>query len=686
VSAPSTELAGTRRRPLGYLPGIDGLRALSVLAVLVYHHYFVGGHEPGFAPGGYLGVEVFFVVSGYLITSLLLAERRETGTISLRRFWMRRARRLLPALWCLLAVLVAYTLLFLPDSIEKLKGDVVAALTYTSNWWQIVVHRSYFQDVGRPDLLKHLWSLAIEEQFYLLWPPVFVLGLRKFGKRKFVTSVVGVALLSAVWMAVLAPVSVDRAYYGTDTRMSGLLLGSAMAFGFAPWRIRGVPGRGARYALDLVGLLGLAVLLWSFTHLTITGADGSAGVFRGGFLLVDVATLAVIAAVVHPVADLGSVLGCKPLRWIGLRSYSLYLWHYPIFAITRPGGAGSGGDFEHFFHLTGWPVFWLRFGLSFGAAELSYRFVETPIRDGALSRYLERVRTADRARKWRLATRGIGLATSLTAVTVLLGAGLVTAQPSTPNIPGLDTKSAKNDRADRVDPRIAAALLSATTTTTARARPPVATSAVSAKRRSTTTTRGTAKTTPTTTHRSGKATPTTTRRSATTASPPTTAAIARAAALPPAVLAVGDSVLLGARAALQAAIPGIGVDAVVSRQFWDAIALLRGYNDLRALPQVVVIHLGTNGAFSDAQFDSMMQILGRQRHVYFLTAREPRTWEPIVNERLHAGATRWPNVKIVEWHDYANPHADWFVSDGVHLTALGRMGYADLVRRSISGG
>jgi hypothetical protein len=170
-----------------------------------------------------------------------------------------------------------------------------------------------------------------------------------------------------------------------------------------------------------------------------------------------------------------------------------------------------------------------------------------------------------------------------------------------------------------------------------------------------------------------------------TTTPPTTAGM-RATVLPRAVLAVGDSVLLGARGALQATIPGIGVDAVVSRQFWDAIALLRGYNDLRALPNVVVIHLGTNGAFSDAQFDSMMEVLGRKRHVYFLTAREPRTWEPIVNQRLHAGAKRWSNVKIIEWHDIANPHSDWFVSDGVHLTALGRQGYANLVRHSISSG
>jgi peptidoglycan/LPS O-acetylase OafA/YrhL len=392
VSAPSTDLATTGRRALGYLPGIDGLRALSVLAVLVYHHYFIGGREPGWAPGGYLGVEVFFVVSGYLITSLLLTERRDRGAISLRHFWLRRARRLLPALFVLLAVVTAYALLFAPDAVSKLRGDVLAALTYTSNWWQIVADRSYFQDVGRPDLLKHLWSLAIEEQFYLLWPPLLMLGLRKLGRRRLVLVLFAVIAASTVWMGVLGSIDADRAYYGTDTRLSGLLLGCVMAFGFAPYRMRGVPARTARYALDAVGALGLALLLWSFRNLTITMGSGDTAVFRGGFLFIVIATLLVIAAVVHPSSDLGRALGCRPLRWIGLRSYGLYLWHYPIFAVTRPGDAGAGGDFENFFGLTGWPVFAIRFALAFAAAELSYRFIETPVRNGSIGAYLARRR------------------------------------------------------------------------------------------------------------------------------------------------------------------------------------------------------------------------------------------------------------------------------------------------------
>ena len=440
-----------QRSTLGYLPGLDGLRAISVLAVLAFHHYFIGGHEQGFAPGGFLGVEVFFVVSGYLITSLLLAERRETGTVSLRKFWTRRARRLLPALFALLAVVILYALLFLPDSINTLKSNTLAALSYTSNWWLIISHQSYAAEAGRPGLLKHLWSLAIEEQFYLIWPPMLLLGLRKLGRQRMLSTMLAVALASTVLMAVVANGSINAAYYGTDTRLSGLLLGSVMAFFFAPYQIRGRPGRGVRIALDGAGALGLFVLLWTFGHFTFPAvARADTSVFRGGFLLVDVATLLVIAAVVHPRSDLGPILGCTPLRWIGLRSYSLYLWHYPIFCITRPGLDVP---------LHGWPDLALRLGLSFGAAELSYRYVESPIRGGAIGRYLARLRTERGEIRRRVARRGVVVATASALTVMALGVGLASAQGETASIPGVNARAharRQGQRRRREDDRPAA--------------------------------------------------------------------------------------------------------------------------------------------------------------------------------------------------------------------------------------
>jgi peptidoglycan/LPS O-acetylase OafA/YrhL len=642
--APQTE---QRASSLGYLPGLDGLRAISVLAVLAFHHYFIGGHEPGYAPGGFLGVEVFFVVSGYLITALLLAERRKSGSISLKRFWFRRARRLLPALFVMLSVVVLYALIFLPDSINRLKSDTIAALTYTSNWWLVISHQSYAAEAGRPALLKHLWSLAIEEQFYLLWPPLLILGLRKLGRRRLLGTMIGVALASTVLMAIVVTGSINAAYYSLDTRLSGLLLGSAMAFFFAPYQIRGRPGRGVRVAMDVSGALGLFVLLWCFHHFTYPFlSSGNLSVFRGGFLLVDVATLLVIAAVVHPRSDVGPILGCAPLRWIGVRSYSLYLWHYPIFCVTRPGLDVP---------LHGWPLAAFRLVLSFGAADLSYRYIETPVRGGAIGRYLDQMRAEHGARRAKLLRGAILSVATVLILVVGLGASLAARTGTVETIPGAgDAAATGKGNAPNAETIQHIAKQHNTTTTT--------------------------RTTPTKGGKPGKHHGTSTtlpgNKGPTT---PTTHP------LPPQTLAVGDSVMLGAKDSLERDIPGIGVDAVVSRQFWDATAVLQAYANVHLLPNTIVVHMGTNGAFSDEQFDQMMQVIG-PRTVFFVNDREPRTWETDNNNRLAADVRKYPNAHLIDWHDLANQHGDWFVSDGIHLTGAGAQGYASLILEHLRAG
>jgi peptidoglycan/LPS O-acetylase OafA/YrhL len=645
---------------LKYLPGLDGVRAISVLAVLVFHHYVIGGSEPGWAPGGFLGVEVFFVVSGYLITSLLLTERRETGIVSLKRFYIRRARRLLPALYLLLAVVVAYALLFLPDAIETLKGDVLAALTYTSNWWQILQDRSYFAEAGRPALLKHLWSLAIEEQFYIVWPAALMFGLRKFGRQRTLFTTVAVAFSSYVAMIFVVHFgSIDHAYYGTYTRMGGLLLGSAFAFVFAPYRIRGLPGHGARIALDAMGAGGMLFLLATFGVLKpFIGFNGftfpasqqdALSVFHFGFLLVDIATLFVIAAAVHPASDVGRILGWNPLVWVGKRSYSLYLWHYPIMCITRPGL-----DFDGFFHLRGWPVFVLRTGLSFLAADLSYRFVETPIRNGALARYRERLRDAHGAPKQRLMRRGAVLGGSLVLLAAMLGTGLAAAQPPSDDHAGI----AQGDGdGSKIDPCALAQLQGITApahcgTTTSQS----VASTTTIKPRTTTTVKGVKPPVTTTTVKPG----------------------------PGRVLAIGDSVMLGARRALANAVPGIAIDAAVSRQAGQAEGIMNGYKNMMALPGTLVLHLGTNGRLTGGIFDGIMRA-AQGRQVYWLTARVPRTWEAETNASIHAGLKTWKNAHALEWRDYAGCHDNWFVRDGFHLTDAGQAAYGQFIKDGLAG-
>jgi peptidoglycan/LPS O-acetylase OafA/YrhL len=357
--------------------GLDGLRAVAVAAVLVFH---LGR---GWLPGGFLGVDLFFVISGFLITTLLLAELERSGRIAFGAFYLRRARRLLPALLLTLAGSLVLAATVARDVALQTAADVPAALLYVSNWWAISQEQSYFELVGRGNLLGHLWSLALEEQFYLLWPLLLgLIGLAAAGRtRIWVLGAAGAgALLSTVWMTVLAvrhgmPVPTDptRVYFGTDTHAMSVLAGAALA---AVWNVRRfradlVPG--ARMVLLGAGASGLAV-----AGLLFAGASEWSGwLYRGGFLLVALVFALVLAAATHPASPLGPALDNPVLRWIGVRSYGIYLFHWPVFLVTRPGQdvpfAGLWWDAA-------------RVALVLALAEASYRWVETPIRRGRMPR------------------------------------------------------------------------------------------------------------------------------------------------------------------------------------------------------------------------------------------------------------------------------------------------------------
>ena len=347
-----------RSELLTYIPSLDGIRALSVIAVIIYHANKL------WLPGGFLGVEVFFVISGYLITLLLLAESEQNGSVSLRQFWLRRARRLLPALWVVLIGVVIFASLFQREILGTLRGDVVAALLYGFNWFQIWGGTSYFTSFEFVPL-RHLWSLAVEEQFYLIWP-VVMLVVAKFGKRRLpIVSAVffGLAVVLAIYTALVyqpgtisnigdtpnqfmslfgQPVSrIDFLFLGTLTRSSGLLLGAALAIWWRPWLLQNSRA-GANKLFDFIGIGGLAALalmMWRF-QTVIEGTDeGTVGydfLFRGGFFLTDLASLAVIAAAVHPSSKiLARSLSNPVLVWLGRRSYGFYLFHWPVFQFYR---------------------------------------------------------------------------------------------------------------------------------------------------------------------------------------------------------------------------------------------------------------------------------------------------------------------------------------------------------------
>ena len=345
-----------------YLPGLDGLRALAVVAVMLYH----AGYR---LAGGYLGVESFFVLSGFLITTLLMADQARHGRIRLGAFWLRRARRLLPALLLTLAGTLLLCALLVPGELRALGADALAALGYVLNWKLIVAQQSYFDALSRPSLAQHLWSLAIEEQFYLLWPLACAAGLRLLRPAGLLVAVLAAALASSLLMAwmYITGADVSRIYYGTDTRASALLIGAALALTWTPER-RQAPNRRRDAALALAGTTALALLLAAYAWLH----EQHALLYTGGFQLVSLATALVIAAATAPGARLfPALLEARPLRWIGQRSYSLYLWHWPIFLLVAPEATAP---------TTRWSADLLRLGLTVALAAASYRFVEQPVR------------------------------------------------------------------------------------------------------------------------------------------------------------------------------------------------------------------------------------------------------------------------------------------------------------------
>jgi peptidoglycan/LPS O-acetylase OafA/YrhL/lysophospholipase L1-like esterase len=351
---------------LPYLPGIDALRAIAVLAVFAYHAGI------GWMPGGFLGVDVFFVISGYLITSLLLSEYRRGGHLKLGRFWARRARRLLPAVGVLIAVTMIVAAIVEPDRMTELRGDAISSLAYVANWHFIYGHQSYFDQFQQPSLFRHLWSLSVEEQFYLLWPLAFAAGMSLLGRKRLLLGVIAGAFASlALTWILFDPGNASRVYYGTDTHAVGLLAGVALALVWSPTALRrGKSGRWSGPVLDAVGVCALGYVVLSFIHVH----DYDLALFHGGYLWLALAGASLLAVLAHPAARLGGLLARPALIWLGLRSYSFYLWHWPVLALTRPGIDVS---------LPRGVLIPLQLLLVLVLADLSFRFVELPFRGKA---------------------------------------------------------------------------------------------------------------------------------------------------------------------------------------------------------------------------------------------------------------------------------------------------------------
>ena len=631
---------------LTYIPSLDGIRALSVLAVIVYHANKL------WLPGGFLGVEVFFVISGYLITLLLLAESEKSGTVSLKQFWLRRARRLLPALWVVVLGVMVFAALFQREILGTLRGDVVAALFYGFNWFQIWVGTSYFTSFEFVPL-RHLWSLAVEEQFYLIWP-IVMLVVAKFGKRRLpIVSVVffGAAVALAIYTgAVYQPGTistigdtpeqfmslfgqsvsrVDFLFLGTLTRSSGLLLGAALAIWWRPWLLQNSRA-GASKLFDVVGfggLVALALMMWRF-QTVIEGTDaGTVGydlLFQGGFFLTDVASVALIAAAVHPGSKvIAKTLSNPVLVWLGRRSYGFYLFHWPVFQFYRRF-AGQGLTPYEFVVLV---------LLALALTELSFRYVETPVRQGALSRWWAEFRQPAYGAQLVRRQRRIVLVALASVLPVFGFVSLATARVALDEI----AQNLSDNEGNTVDvlgseQSVGGDATSAVTVTT------IAGQVVTA-----------------TTSLDGQVID---------------------------VLAIGDSVMLGAANVLTRR--GVTVDAMKSRPYRQALEIANFMKSVNRLGSVVIIHLGTNNTVDELTLDEIMVPLRDVPLVLFVTVHVPsEVRQSTNNQRINELPAKYENVKVLDWYSVALAHPEYLYSDKIHIRPEGQKIYADLMMQAI---
>ena len=357
-------------RGIRYIPAIDGLRAVAVIAVMLYHLGFT------WIPGGFLGVDLFFVISGYVITRLLLDSIQRSGGLDLRAFYKARIRRLFPPLVFMIFVTIIYISIWAPETMRRFVSDSPFALLGGMNWWLVFRHTDYFDTISRPPLLQHTWSLGVEAQFYLIWPLILLLVLRQFGKAKipgaalFIAAISGIALLLVSFEVDAANASqVSHVYFGTDTHSIGLFLGAALAVSWVPQNLQEQVNKRAQDFIDGIGVIGFVGLLGVF--LLVNENDPT--LYKLAFPLAGLFGCAILTSIVHPASRFAPILSSKIAVWIGERSYAIYLWHWVVFQLTRPAVDLEGST---------WALYTLRILVVFALADISLRLVELPVRSG----------------------------------------------------------------------------------------------------------------------------------------------------------------------------------------------------------------------------------------------------------------------------------------------------------------
>ena len=601
-----------------YLPSIDSLRAIAVIAVIIYHI------DANYLPGGFLGVDLFFVLSGYLISSLIIKEYKSTGTVNLYNFYVRRARRLLPAVYFMITVVLIIITLFNGVLLKKSYLDALFGYIYSSNWWYIFHKLDYFDSFGSQSPFKHLWSLAIEEQFYMFFPLIFLIFNRKSKSnnsnsklnKNFIYVVLSLILVSLIAHILLFDINnINRIYFGTDTRAFSLLVGVVGAILYPMDRLSERTTKKDNMIYSIVSLVSILVLI----GIMINTSEYNTWLYRGGFLLVAIIGLIIIISSGRQYTFMSKLLSFKPLVFIGKISYSLYLWHFPILVVTTP--VSEIGN-PNLFYVT------LRIVLIFLVATGSYMFVETPIRKLGFVNYINLL--FKRIMKFKNNTKKIIFA-SIALVAVVFTMGVF--GKSVPYLSTAFVTEMSNNKESQF---------------------------ISNNNENNTNNSSDHKSDNNNNQEGNKSED------------------KKYSSL----LVIGDSLTVDIGEKIKEKYPGAIIDGKISRQLTAATALADQYANYNNENTAVIFQLGTNGFFTESQVEELVKKFDKA-DIYFVNVKVPRTWEKTVNKELDALKERHSDITIIDWYSVANNNQNYFEPDKVHLNSEGVETMVSLIEKSL---
>ena len=569
-----------------HIASIDGLRAIAVTAVVLYHLGI------SWIPGGFLGVDLFFVISGYVITRLILDSINQSSALDLRAFYAARLRRIYPAFIFMVVCTIIFIGVWAPEAIKRFLSDLPYALTGSINWLLVARHQDYFEAIGRPPLLQHTWSLAVELQFYLIWPIILLTVLKYFGKKNIARIALLIAITSGVTLFLVSlqldqsnAQQVSHIYFGTDTHSLGLFLGSALAVSWIPQNLSADIEKRAQDVIDAIGVVGLLGLITAFLFID----ESNASLYRIAFPLAGIFGCLVIISLVHPASRFAPLISSAPFKWVGQRSYGIYIWHWVIFQVTRPSVDLTGQS---------WALYLARVLLVLALADISLRWVEIPFRQGMVQNWFRGMKYRSPKIKLR---QQLSIVFSVIAVLAITSSISVQAINKAEQIAQDQITQQEDQAASQED-------LGSTT----------------------------------------------------------------------GLWVTGDSVILGIRSKLESKEHISLINARVGRQAPELLAVMRV--DQSSVPSSpVVFNLGNNNALSEQTVIDIFEVVKNQPQIIVVNTAVPRPWKDANNAIISKIASRYPNVRLVDWDRVSKDRPELFAPDGVHLSPAGSDVYVDLV-------